>query len=218
VSERSPERTEDAPRSGAAPTQEVRPLDHDRAPRSEDAPGEAGPVDLEGAVPDPGAPAPPGAEDPEAAEPTLESILGDLEAMIAQRDEYLSLAQEKQAEFENYKKRVMKQQAEHLRQAAADLVDKLLPVLDACDAGIHHGDTSIAPVRAQLLGVLEKEGLARLDPTGSPFDPTEHEAVTHEPGEPGAEGADGPVVTETLRAGYRWQGRLLRPAMVRVKG
>jgi molecular chaperone GrpE len=153
----------------------------------------------------------------DGAEPTLESILGDLEAMIAQRDEYLSLAQAKQAEFENYKKRVMKQQAEHLRQAAADLVGKLLPVLDACDAGVLHGDSSIEPVRAQLLGVLEKEGLSRIDPTGQPFDPNEQEAVTHEPAEPDEAGAE-PVVAETLRAGYRWGGRLLRPAMVRVKG
>jgi molecular chaperone GrpE len=170
------------------------------------------------AVPDPAAPPAADAEAEAEAEPTLESILGDLEAMIAQRDEYLSLAQAKQAEFENYKKRVMKQQAEHLRQAAADLVEKLLPVLDACDAGVQHGEASIAPVRAQLLGTLEKEGLTRLDPTGAPFDPTEQEAVTHEPGEDGEGAAAEPVVVDTLRAGYRWQGRLLRPAMVRVKG
>jgi molecular chaperone GrpE len=67
-------------------------------------------------------------------------------------------------------------------------------------------------MRAQLLGVLEKEGLTRLDPTGEPFDPNEHEAVAHEPGDGGE-----PVVAESLRAGYRWQGHLLRPVMVRVR-
>ncbi|MDQ3147844.1 MAG: nucleotide exchange factor GrpE [Actinomycetota bacterium] len=144
--------------------------------------------------------------------PTLEGILGDLEAMITERDEYLALAQAKQAEFENYKKRVMKQQAEHLVNAATGLVDKLLPVLDAFDAGVRHGDESLGPLRAQLLGVLEKEGLSRIEPTGEPFDPTEHEAVAHEPGE------GEPVVAETLRAGYLWNGRLRRAAMVRVKG
>jgi molecular chaperone GrpE len=190
----------------------------DADPRSEEE-ARAGPSGDGADAPSPPGPGPEGetTTGDEGAEPTLESILGDLEAMIAQRDEYLTLAQAKQAEFENYKKRVMKQQAEHLRQAAAHLVDKLLPVLDACDAGLLHGDASIEPVRAQLLGVLEKEGLSRLDPTGEPFDPNEHEAVTHEPGEPDEAGGE-PVVAETLRAGYRWHGRLLRPAMVRVKG
>ena len=72
-----------------------------------------------------------------------------------------------------------------------------------------------APLRDQLLVVLEKEGLSRLDSDGAEFDPTVHEAVAHEP----AEGDEaGPVVNETMRAGYTWQGQLLRAAMVKVKG
>jgi molecular chaperone GrpE len=106
----------------------------------------------------------------------------------------------------------MKQQADHLAQAAASLVEKLLPVLDALDAGVAHGDGSVEPMRAQLLGVLEKEGLHRIDPAGSSFDPNEHEAVASEDGD-----GDEPTVAETFRAGYRWNGRLLRPAMVRVR-
>ncbi len=58
-----------------------------------------------------------------------------------------------------------------------------------------------------------KQGLARIEPTGEPFDPNEHDAVAHEPGD-----GDEPNVAETLRAGYRWNGRLLRAAMVRVRG
>jgi len=161
-----------------------------------------------------GAEVPPAdAAEADAAEvPSVEGLVADLERVVAERDEYLALAQAKQAEFENYKKRVMKQQADHLAHAASSLVEKLLPVLDALDAGVAHGDESVAPMRAQLLGVLEKEGLARLDPAGSSFDPNEHEAVASEDGE----GAD-PTVAETFRAGYRWNGRLLRPAMVRVR-
>ena len=109
--------------------------------------------------------------------------MADLERVVAERDEYLALAQAKQAEFENYKKRVMKQQADHLAHAAASLVEKLLPVLDALDAGVGHGDESVAPTRSQLLAVLEKEGLARIDPVGEAFDPNEQEAVANEPGE-----------------------------------
>jgi molecular chaperone GrpE len=143
---------------------------------------------------------------------TFEDLLAELEAVIAQRDEYLALAQAKQAEFENFRKRMMKQQTEEVARAASKLVIALLPVLDAFDYGVAHGDDSLAPMRAQLLGALEREGLARLDPTGEAFDPNEHEAVAHEPGDGGE-----PVVAESLRAGYRWQGHLLRPVMVRVR-
>jgi molecular chaperone GrpE len=145
-------------------------------------------------------------------EATVEDLIAQLEAVTAARDEYLALAQSKQAEFENFRKRMMKQQADDVARASAKLVDALLPVLDAFDYGVAHGDDSIAPMRAQLLAALEREGLARLDPAGEPFDPTEHEAVAHEPGDGGE-----PVVVEALRAGYRWQGHLLRPVMVRVK-
>ena len=144
--------------------------------------------------------------------PSVEGLVADLERVVGERDQYLALAQSKQAEFENYKKRIMKQQADHLAHAAASLVEKLLPVLDALDAGVGHGDESVAATRAQLLGVLEKEGLSRIDPVGEAFDPNEQEAVASEAGE-----GDEPTVAETFRAGYRWNGRLLRPAMVRVR-
>ena len=63
---------------------------------------------------------------------------------------------------------------------------------------------------AELLGVLEKAGVERIEAAGKPFDPTEHEAVLHEDG-------DGePVVSDILRTGYRLKGRVLRPAMVKV--
>jgi molecular chaperone GrpE len=178
---------------------DVRPEDQDEARAAEEHAG----TDV------------PAAEEVEAEDsevPSVEGLVADLERVVGERDSYLALAQSKQAEFENYKKRVMKQQADHLAHAAAGLVEKLLPVLDAFDAGVSHGDESVAPMRAQLLGVLEKEGLHRIDPVGEPFDPNEQEAVASED----ADGGD-PTVAETFRAGYRWNGRLLRPAMVRVR-
>ncbi len=60
--------------------------------------------------------------------------------------------------------------------------------------------------------MLEKQGLTKVAPEGAPFDPNHHEAVAHEPGE------GDPVVAEVLRPGYVWKGRVLRPAMVRVRG
>ncbi|MBW3612100.1 MAG: nucleotide exchange factor GrpE [Actinobacteria bacterium] len=166
-------------------------------------------------VPDPEAPEAPAPPSEAGAErePSIEDLVEELEAVIVQRDEYLELARAKQAELENFRKQMTKRQAEHAEQAAASLVAHLLPVLDALDNGISHGDESLVPVRSQLVGVLEKQGLARIEPTGEPFDPNEHDAVAHEPGE-----GDVPNVAETLRAGYRWNGRLLRAAMVRVRG
>ena len=142
-------------------------------------------------------------------------IDADIGAIAAERDEYKTLAQRIQADFENYKKRVLKQQTEHLERAAEDLVVKLLPVLDTADLALAHDENeSLGQVVGALRDALGKEGLERIDPAGKPFDPNEHDAVMHEPGEGDGES----TVSEVLRAGYRWRGRVLRPAMVKVKG
>jgi molecular chaperone GrpE len=151
--------------------------------------------------------------DDEGINPSVESLISDLEAVTARAEEYLNLAKSKQAEFENFRKRMMKQQAEEVSRASGRLVENLLPVLDAFDYGVAHGDGSLAPLREQMLLALEKEGLTRVEPKeGEAFDPNEHDAVAREEGD-GSE----PVVAESLRAGYRWQGHLLRPVMVRVR-
>ena len=149
------------------------------------------------------------------------------EAALAERDEYLDSLRRLQAEFENYKKRVMKQQADQAVQAAASLVDKLLPVLDALDLATDHvGDNESDEARALvaasglLQGILGKEGLERIDPVGQEFDPNAHEAVGQLPAaedaEPTASGE--PLVAQVMRAGYRWRGTVVRPAMVMVQG
>ena len=147
------------------------------------------------------------------AEADIAQDVGELERLAAERDDYMERLQRLQADFENYRKRVMRQQTEHLERAAQDLVVKLLEVLDNFDLALAHGASEhVEPIYRSLLGVLEATGLERLDPVGQPFDPTEHDAVLHEAG-------DGtPEVVEVLRAGYRWKGRVLRPAMVKVKG
>jgi len=183
---------------------------------------------------EPAAPAGDGAGTGEADHP-----LPDTVAVERQRDEYLGALQRLQADFENYRKRVQRQQEEMAARAAMSLVRELLPTLDALDLARAHlavvqgpdGEPDLSPdaqalvqARALLLGSLEKGGLERLDAPGVPFDPEVHDAVAHAPDEDGAEGEDdpqparGPVVDEVLRAGYRWQGQTLRPAMVRVRG
>ena len=180
------------------------------------------PVDTPDAtVEPPGAPppAPPTADDGASDEPPVElsteALIEDIERLTTERDQYLDSLRRTQADFENYRKRMMKQQTEQAEGAAARLVDDLLPVLDACDGAIRHGATEVEPVFAALLGILEKAGLERLDPTGEPFDPTHHEAVMHEPA---VEGDEGTLVTDVMRPGYTWKGRVLRAAMVKVRG
>lgn len=152
----------------------------------------------------------------------------------SERDEYLDSLRRLQAEFENYKKRVSKQQADQVSRAAVSLVEKLLPVLDALDLAAEHlGDPDSSDGKALvaasglLHGLLAKEGLERIDPSGEPFDPTAHEAVGRVPDdETIAEAADGtdtpatgePLVGRVMRPGYRWKGTVVRPAMVMVQG
>lgn len=139
-----------------------------------------------------------------------------------ERDDYLDSLQRLQADFENYRKRVLRSSEESATRAAGDVVVKLLPVLDALDLAQAHfaGETNeeaaaLEQSRALLLDTLSKEGLERIDDVGVLFDPQMHDAVAHVPGD---EGGSEQVVDDVLRAGYRWKGAVLRPAMVRVKG
>jgi molecular chaperone GrpE len=142
---------------------------------------------------------------------------GDADPLIGlarERDEYREALVRLQADFENYRKRILKQQTEHLERAAQSLVEKLLPVLDTAELALAHGGgEDVKQITASLVGTLEREGLERIDPNGEAFDPTVHDAVAHEP-------SDGheQEVAEVLRVGYRWKGRVLRPAMVKVRG
>ena len=97
--------------------------------------------------------------------------------------------------------------------ATGRLVEALLPVLDACEAAFSHGVDGVEPIWSSLIGSLAKQGLVALDLQGKPFDPTVAEAVLHEEGDGGE-----PVVVEVLRTGYEWKGRVLRAAMVKVRG
>jgi len=133
--------------------------------------------------------------------------------------DYLDDLRRLQAEFENYKKQVVRRQVEHLERAAESIVTNLLPVLDAGDNARAHGSQEAAGLAGLLYDTLRKEGLEGLESqTGDGFDPTLHDAVAHEPADENDEEQEGSVIAEVLREGYTWKGRLLRPAMVRVKG
>ena len=139
-----------------------------------------------------------------------------LDAVVAQRDAYLEDLQRVTAEFTNFRRQTMKRNTELVAQAASRLARELLVVLDACEAAVSQGVEGIEALQSQLLGVLSAEGLTVLGTVDEPFDPGFHEAVMSE--ESGDDGQDAPVVAEVLRTGYAWNGRVLRPAMVKVRG
>jgi molecular chaperone GrpE len=164
----------------------------------------------------------------------VEVVEDALSVATRERDEYLDMVRRVQADFENYKKRMLRQQTDQLERASENLVAKLLPALDAFAlTRAHMSDADVASPEVKALlqaaglvdDALAKEGLERIDDPGAPFDPTVHDAVEHAPAAAGdtpgtAAGpvVAGPVVAEVLRPGYRWKGRVIRPAMVRVRG
>jgi molecular chaperone GrpE len=156
-------------------------------------------------------------EDPAAA--AVEEAETEMDLLTQERDELLDTARRVQAEFENYKKRMMREQTALAARATEGLIEQLLPVLDSFElalANVIGGDIDdkvskgIELVYAELLSVLERAGLERIDAFGTPFDPNEHEAVLQD------EGDGDPHVGEVLRTGWKLKGRVLRPAMVKV--
>lgn len=130
-------------------------------------------------------------------------------------DNFLADLQRVSAEFANYRRQTEKRHGELVQQAGSRLALKLLPVLDALDAAMAHQTEGVEPIRAQLLSVLEREGLELIGSEAEVFDPSRHEAAMHEPAD---DNDDTPIVSEVLRPGYAWNGRVLRAAMVKVKG
>ena len=143
---------------------------------------------------------------------SVEDLVALVETLTTERDGHLEARQRIQAEFENHRRRVANQQQEQAERAAEHLLSKLLPTLDAFDAAMAHGSDSVEPIFNGLIGVLQREGLERMVPQGQPFDPNFHEAVLREDGDGG-----GQTVVEVLRSGYLWKGRVVRPAMVKVR-
>ena len=149
----------------------------------------------------------------EATEVAEELVEHDIETLLKERNEFKDIALRLQADFENYKKRVATQQQDEVDRATGRIADALLPVLDACEAAFTHGADGVEPIWSALIGALSKQGLVALDLLDKPFDPSVAEAVVHEEGDGGE-----PVVVEVLRTGYQWKGRVLRAAMVKVRG
>ena len=143
-------------------------------------------------------------------------IESEVDQLTRELNQFKDTALRLQADYENYRKRINAQQHDEIDRAAGKIVESLLPVLDACEAAFAHGVDGIEPIWSQLMGVLQKQGLEALDLADKAFDPALADAVVHEDGDGAPEG--GPIVSDVLRTGYRWKGKTLRPAMVKVRG
>lgn len=128
--------------------------------------------------------------------------------------DYLDDLRRLQAEFDNYRKRMMKQQAEAAAAATTGLMKRMLPVLDHFNLAVEHGEGASGFELAfkELMELLVSEGLEEVRAEGQPFDPQLHEAVeTHEDPD-----VDSEIVTKVLRRGYSYKGQLLRAPYVVV--
>jgi molecular chaperone GrpE len=152
------------------------------------------------------------AEAPPAS--TLERAVADEAA------KYLELAKRTKADFENYRKRMARENAVAAERGAARLAKELLPALDHLELSLKgaegHADEDVikgfALVRDELLAALGKSGIQAFSPAGEPFDPNEHEAMAQQP----SEDAESGTVLEVYQQGFRINGQILRPARVVV--
>ena len=155
-------------------------------------------------------------DSPVEAEPlTVENLVAALEAVTVERDQHLDHLQRVSAEFANFRRQTDKRNTEFAAQAGARLAEALLPVLDACDAAAQQEVEGIEAISDQLKAVLQRQGLEVIAEESEGFDPNRHEAAISEPGD---DSQTAPIVAEVLRTGYAWNGRVLRAAMVKVKG
>ena len=143
---------------------------------------------------------------------------GELAALRAERDELRERLLRRAAEFDNYRKRVERDRAQSGVEAAAALLKALIPSLDnleralGAEGGAGPLREGVELTRRDLLAALQSQGLVIEDPAGQRFDPTRHEALSHDVAPGFAEGQ----VVDVLRKGYSFRDRLLRPALVKV--
>jgi len=148
------------------------------------------------------------------------ALADQLAAVQAEKEELRHTLVRRQADFENYRKRIERERLEEAQRSVARLIEGLLPVLDAFERALAaHDDPAYEDYRKgfeliyrQLRDALERQGLNRIEAEGKTFDPHLHHAVERVESEDHEDGA----VLEVLQPGYRLRDSVLRPATVRV--
>jgi molecular chaperone GrpE len=154
----------------------------------------------------------------DAEAPPASELRADVEEAVDKAAEYLALAQRTKADFENFRKRMTRENAAAVDRGVSKLAKELLPALDHLDLALKaaegHEDVikGFAMVREEIVNALGKVGIQPFSPAGEPFDPNEHEAMAQQP----SEGAESGTVLEVYQQGYRINGVVLRPARVVV--
>ena len=151
-------------------------------------------------------------------EEQAEEVVDETAALQKERDEYLDALQRLKAEFDNYRKRVARDQGDLVARAAERLVRQLLPVLDDLERALEFAaaheeaqlEDGVRLVHRSLADALAKEGLAEI-PTDGRFDPHTQEALLSQPSE-----AEEGTVIQVLQKGYTLGDLVLRPARVVV--
>jgi molecular chaperone GrpE len=154
------------------------------------------------------------------ADDKADGLPEQLQKLQAEKQELMNMLVRRQADFENFRKRVEKERSQERQRAIESLVEHLLPVLDAFDRALSESSDSayleyrkgFELIRRQLWETLAKQGLVRVEALGQEFNPHFHHAIERVET---TEHADGIVIGE-LQPGYLFHERVLRPAMVRV--
>jgi molecular chaperone GrpE len=149
-----------------------------------------------------------------------EPVEDELTTATRERDEYLELARRTQADFENYRKRTVRDVAAAGTRARVGMIREILPVLDNLERalgvapeGAHDAFVEgVRLVHRDLEGALARAGVETIEPAGEPFDPNVHEALSTRP----QEGAQSGTVLDVIEKGYRTTDMVVRPARVVV--
>lgn len=144
----------------------------------------------------------------------------EMRKLVAEKQELMDTLVRRQADFENYRKRVEKERQHDRHRGVESLIEGILPVLDAFDRALETGDDpryaeyrkGFELIQKQLWDLLAKQGVERIDAVGKQFDPHLHHAIESVET---TEHEEDTVIAE-LQPGYTFHDRVLRPAMVRV--
>lgn len=156
-------------------------------------------------------------EENEALIAENQELIKAKEELEKEKEELTATLQRHQAEFDNFRKRTLKEKEDLRVSAAGNLLTDLLPVLDNFERALAHGEDNplyqgVQMVQKQMLDILVGSGLVLVGTEGEEFDPKVHDAIVQEEREDFASGQ----ITEVLQPGYVFHDKLLRPAMVKV--
>lgn len=154
----------------------------------------------------------------ELMEERIENIKKELTTVTEEKDEYLNKFKRMKADFVNYRNRVNKEKEQLELKTKTEIISSLLPVIDNFERALKSVDeeseflSGVGKIHKQLINALKKEGLEVIETEGEEFDPAYHEAVMQVESEQDESG----YIVEEIQKGYLMDGKVVRPAMVKV--